>query len=239
MGVEVVDLSSSEDSDSFKVKQSNTIVLETLSKDNTIGMETSKSGDSDMAQVSREKVISEELSKIKDIPSNLALIQTFYEHPWFKKEDVVEYPIESWNFGSNCPKVAIRSATFRFLWAKGFYLTAGDKFGADFLAYPGDPVMFHATYVVICQASMQCDERMINEKELVAKCRLGTAVKKTILISYFEDAKQNCDNAKEYVRFKRLRWTASKSSNEPIAQEQRGVSTGIKYEADSSITFAT
>ena len=134
-----MDLSSSEDSDcSFKVQKNDTVVSETSTNDgNTCDIKASKSVVSDEGQVSREQVISEELRKIKDIPSNLALIQTFYEHPWFKKEDVVEYPIENWNFGRNKSKDAIRSATFRFLWTKGFYLTAGDKFGADFLAYPG------------------------------------------------------------------------------------------------------
>ena len=70
----------------------------------------------------------------------------------------------------------------------------------------------------------------MNEKELVSKCRLGTAVKKTILLSFFDkDAKQDCDSANEYVRFKRLRWTASKLSSESIATGQHhDVSTGGK-----------
>ena len=32
----------------------------------------------------------------------------------------------------------------------GFFVTSGDKFGGDFLAYPGDPLLFHAKFVVIC-----------------------------------------------------------------------------------------
>ena len=87
-------------------------------------------------QVNRDDVISEELKKIRDIPTNLGLVQTFHEHPWFRK-DVIEHPIKKWEFGRNSTKDEIRSATFKFLWKAGFYLTAGDKFGADFLAYPG------------------------------------------------------------------------------------------------------
>lgn len=38
----------------------------------------------------------------------------------------------------------VRYAAFRDLWRRGFFLTAGDKFGGDFLAYPGDPGAFRA-----------------------------------------------------------------------------------------------
>ena len=64
-------------------------------------------------------------------------MQTFYENPWLEKEGCVEIPIHLWTFGEDSAKDSIRSATFRYLWNEGFYLTAGDKFGADFLAYPG------------------------------------------------------------------------------------------------------
>jgi tRNA splicing endonuclease len=33
----------------------------------------------------------------------------------------------------------LRRDVFADLWERGFYLTDGFKFGADFLAYPGDP----------------------------------------------------------------------------------------------------
>ena len=82
-------------------------------------------------------MISEELSKIEEVPMNLRLVQTFCEHPWFGKDDVVDYSTVKWQHRSKSSKDQIRSATFKFLWKAGFYLTAGDKFGADFLAYPG------------------------------------------------------------------------------------------------------
>lgn len=34
------------------------------------------------------------------------------------------------------------------LFERGFYITSGLKFGGDFLAYQGDPVMYHGTFVV-------------------------------------------------------------------------------------------
>lgn len=32
----------------------------------------------------------------------------------------------------------LRYSVFKDLWHKGYYLTAGIKFGGDFLAYPGE-----------------------------------------------------------------------------------------------------
>ena len=157
-----------------------------------------------------EQIISEEIGKIKDIHPNSSLVQTFYEYPWLKKCDLVEYPIDKWLSRTQTRTQSLRSATFSFLWNAGFYMTAGDKFGADFLAYQGDPVLFHAKYVVICPDTNALGGSVISERSLVAKCRLGTAVKKTILISSFDNDKETeCDGRKKAVKFKRVKWTAS------------------------------
>ena len=74
---------------------------------------------------------------------------------------------------------------------------------------------FHASYVVICHVSQNGGIPELSEKELVAKCRLGTTVKKTVLLSFFEDNRNNkCDVSEKVVKFKRLIWTASNSSSE-------------------------
>jgi tRNA splicing endonuclease len=81
-------------------------------------------------------------------------------------------------------------------------------------------VLFHASYVVICYASNDCDILTINENELVAKCRLGTAVKKTILLSYFDkESGPKYDKSEKTVKFKVLKWTGSNSSTESIVSE--------------------
>ncbi|GMH39373.1 hypothetical protein BSKO_07271 [Bryopsis sp. KO-2023] len=41
-----------------------------------------------------------------------------------------------------------RFAVFSDLHEKGFFLTGGAKFGGDWLAYPGDPLVYHAQFVV-------------------------------------------------------------------------------------------
>ena len=157
-----------------------------------------------------KQIISEEMAKIKDIHPSSSLVQTFYEFPWLKKSDLIEYPIDQWLSRTQTHIQSLRSATFSFLWDAGFYITAGDKFGADFLAYQGDPVSFHAKYVVICPDTNALGGSEISERSLVAKCRLGTAVKKTILISSFDNDKDTeCDGRKKAVKFKRVKWTAS------------------------------
>ena len=73
---------------------------------------------------------------------------------------------------------SIRSAVFKDLWEKGYYLTGGTKFGCDFLAYPGDPYKFHSHFVVVCVEEHQ----PLTPHFLISKGRLGTNVKKTVLL---------------------------------------------------------
>ncbi len=91
--------------------------------------------------------------------------------------------------------------TFHKLWTEGFYLTLGDKFGCDFLAYPGDPLRYHAKFVVICKENIRSTEDIeaIGQRDLVAMSRLGTTVKKTVMISFLDQDDQ--------VKFKTLKWT--------------------------------
>lgn len=89
----------------------------------------------------------------------------------------------------------MKRLTFHDLWNKGFFITEGTKFGGDFLAYPGDPIQFHAKYVVIC-----CDTiDNMSERDLVAKSRLGTNVKKTVLLAFLD--------SNQTVRYKSLKWS--------------------------------
>ena len=126
--IELIELSSSDENESSKQKERIISVNENIIESTST---------SDEERVHRNSVISEELKKIKDIPPNLALVQTFYEHKWSGKDTYVEYPVEKWINRKQSEKENLRTTTYRHLWKEGFYLTAGDKFGADFLAYPG------------------------------------------------------------------------------------------------------
>lgn len=87
-----------------------------------------------------------------------------------------------------------RLRIFVDLWEKGYYITAGEKFGGDFLVYPGDPLKFHSHYIAVC---VEEDQRL-TPKFIVQKGRLGTSVKKTVLLCYV--------NKNGSIKYQSLSW---------------------------------
>jgi tRNA-splicing endonuclease subunit Sen34 len=67
---------------------------------------------------------------------------------------------------------------YKHLNSKGFYITPGIRFGADYSVYPGDPFRYHAHFMA---TSFDWDEE-INMLDIVSGGRLGTGVKKGFLI---------------------------------------------------------
>ena len=55
----------------------------------------------------------------------------------------------------------------------------GNKFGADFLAYEGDPLTCHAKFLVIVK-----EDSVISQQELVLAERMANTVKKDLLIAF-------------------------------------------------------
>ena len=118
---------------------------------------------------SKEQILSELIREIGDLPQSSVkhLIESGAGHARGR--------VTPFN-----PDSCLRIRVFRDLWRRGFYLTEGAKFGGDFLAYNGDPVAFHAQFVVICSNKDRTD---YSETELVRISRLGTTVKKTVLLA--------------------------------------------------------
>lgn len=73
---------------------------------------------------------------------------------------------------------AARYQVFRDLRGRGFYLTSAGKFGGHFLVYPGDPLRFHAHFIAVCLSL----EEPVCLLDLLAVARLGSNVKKTVLL---------------------------------------------------------
>ncbi|KAH3709485.1 hypothetical protein DPMN_068948 [Dreissena polymorpha] len=92
-------------------------------------------------------------------------------------------------------KEVLRYRVFRDLWDKGHYLTSGSKFGGDFIAYPGDPSRFHSLFIVVCKPH----SASISGIELITMGRLGTNVKKTIVLSSVDENDKLC--------YTSLQWT--------------------------------
>uniref|UniRef100_A0A8C5N3H4 tRNA-splicing endonuclease subunit Sen34 n=1 Tax=Leptobrachium leishanense TaxID=445787 RepID=A0A8C5N3H4_9ANUR len=76
------------------------------------------------------------------------------------------------------PEHEMRFKVFKDLWQRGYFLTSGNKFGGDFLVYPGDPMRYHAHFITICFPY----NKEIPMSDLVTAGRLGTNVKKTVLL---------------------------------------------------------
>eukprot|EP00890_Picochlorum_soloecismus_P001391 jgi/Picsp_1/2252/NSC_05716-R1_trna-splicing endonuclease subunit sen34-like len=73
-----------------------------------------------------------------------------------------------------------RYLVFRDLHKRGFSITAGSKFGADFLLYPGDPTQFHAQF---CVRMMRSDEPLV-PCYLSAACRGSFQARKHLLYAF-------------------------------------------------------
>jgi len=137
----------------------------------------------DIIKVDKESVIRQEITKIKPISRDMQVVQIFEEDPWLEDDDKIS---SKWTFKADGIQKC-RLFTFKDLWNNNYYISEGSKFGGDFLVYSGDPVKYHAKYIVICincAAEIESERRI---QDLVARSRLGTCVKKTILFSWLEN----------------------------------------------------
>lgn len=69
----------------------------------------------------------------------------------------------------------LHAPVYRALWARGFFITCGSGFGADYLCYPGDPMRHHA-HLLIHVARPGRPSRAIEQG---CAARLANSVKKT------------------------------------------------------------
>ncbi|KAK7487334.1 hypothetical protein BaRGS_00021423 [Batillaria attramentaria] len=119
------------------------------------------------------------------------LLQLFTENPWTRE---TENAAGDWQFPTTEAE-KLRCAVFRDLWEKEYFLTSGQKFGGDFLAYPGDPSRFHSFYIVICVDF----NKQLPALDIVSMGRLGSNVRKTVLL-----ASTDYDGS---VKYTSLQWT--------------------------------
>lgn len=96
---------------------------------------------------------------------------------------------------------------YAYFWMRSKWLTLGERFGADLLLYPDDPMYFHASHVI--HVVRDARNRQIPVIELIAKGRLSIVVNKCCIFAY-EDP-----DSKE-LRFQTLKW---EGKNRPINQK--------------------
>ncbi|CAI6347702.1 unnamed protein product [Macrosiphum euphorbiae] len=85
--------------------------------------------------------------------------------------NIIEVPLPE--FMNNLER--IRYKVFKDLWSKGFYLTCGMKFGGDFLVYEGDPLAYHAKYIVNC--------RDLDKQIMVSRSRVSSITNKKMVLA--------------------------------------------------------
>ena len=80
-----------------------------------------------------------------------------------------------------------RRRVFDHLRDKGYVMSCGAKFGADFLAYAGDPQLFHADLAVVVVDGHEA----IGARDIVALGRLGDSTRKRTVLAWIDDSKKN------------------------------------------------
>ncbi|KAH8234824.1 hypothetical protein KR032_003744 [Drosophila birchii] len=129
------------------------------------------------ASLTAEDVMKEMSDNFKFDRQN-ALVELPYEHLKRHSGEIISEPLVHTN--------ALKYRIFKDLWKRGKFVTSGDAFGADFLVYPGDPLIYHASHIVIVQ-----DAPVIKPLELVAKVRLSVIVNKSCVFAFeSEDNKE-------------------------------------------------
>lgn len=113
------------------------------------------------------------------LPRSALLVQLATARPWPVKARPLDWRVQSQDWPhAGRPAHELRYSIYRDLWERGFFLSAAGKFGGDFLVYPGDPLRFHAHYIAQCWAP----EDPIPLQDLISAGRLGTSVRKTLLL---------------------------------------------------------
>jgi hypothetical protein len=105
------------------------------------------------------------------------------------------------------------AAVARDLWQRGFWLSSGLKFGADLLVYQGPPRERHSRFLAIVLRAGE----PLSARELVRFGRLGSAVKKTVLLCSVAPPAAAAAAAASPPQYVALRWDAE--SARPLPRE--------------------
>ena len=132
-------------------------------------------------EIDANEIIDKEIANIKPISRDMQVIQTFEQDPWLQHQNKSD---SSWTYPITTTNSKCRLYTFKDLWNHNYFVTEGSKFGGDFLVYCGDPVKYHAKYIVICIESEEDINKPGRVQDIIARCRLGTSVKKIVLFSW-------------------------------------------------------
>ena len=112
-----------------------------------------------------------------------------------------------------------RYAVFADLHARGLTLTTGIKFGADFLAYPGDPMAYHASFTVrVC-----AENEGVHALTLLAAARMSHGARKNLVLASAAEAETaRADGEEARVRMRTTYVTVTPDVEQSSNKGNRG-----------------
>ncbi|ENN73949.1 hypothetical protein YQE_09451, partial [Dendroctonus ponderosae] len=90
---------------------------------------------------SKEEILNDEINKSSTVTKENMI------WPIFLKDPIQSLSAISTDLISS-QTTTLRLVIFKDLWQRGYYITSGEKFGGHFLVYFGDPVTYHAIFIV-------------------------------------------------------------------------------------------
>lgn len=95
------------------------------------------------------------------------------------------------------------------LHTRGFWMTDGLKYGAQWMCYRGDPLVYHAACAVVSvgeAAAAACTGCVTTAAELVAFARLCNTTRKTAVLATLPQEEEQGEDASRNVVFHTLAW---------------------------------
>lgn len=133
-----------------------------------------------------EELIKDHEKKLENTPLRNRLIHIPTLHRF---DDNQSMPID---FNA---KDMFKYRVYKDLWERGHTITCGETFSGDFLCYPGDPLHYHASHIVIIVDK----DRTLTESEMIVHGRTSVSVKKGCLLVQ--------EGPSTEIRYRTLKWT--------------------------------
>ena len=94
----------------------------------------------------------------------------------------------------------LRRIAFMDLWAKGYFMTSGIKFGVDWLTYRADPTSCHAAFML----SILPADAALAPLDLIARARVATTALKICAFAYVSLGDDSAASKVSYRAFRRM-----------------------------------
>lgn len=132
----------------------------------------------------KERLIAEHKTRLASKPLTNRLIQIPFSHPVNVTSELVP---------SSELQDTFQYLVFKDLWHRGYTITPGETFGGTFLCYPGDPLHYHASHIVIC-----CENGKLSFDNALKYARSSVIVNKSCVFAYQSDGGS--------VKYQTLEW---------------------------------